>query len=170
VDRQRDPEIQALLDKQEIREVIYRYCRGADRLDAELMSSAYHEDAFDDHGAIQARRDEYVETVMGVLRDHYLSTTHMIGNQLIELSGDSARSESYFVAVHTHEPAGVLTQDTVFGRYVDRLERRAGVWAIVRRSVVIDSYNSAPVRPWQLYSDLALMTRGQRDRDDPAYR
>src|SRR3954447_22274581 len=87
------PEIQAVPDKQEIRELIYRYCRGADRLDAELMRSAYHDDAFDDHGAIRASRDEYVDTVMEVLGQHYLSTTHLIGNQLIELNGDRARSE-----------------------------------------------------------------------------
>ena len=165
----RDPAVQALVDKQAILEVIYRYCRGADRLDAELMRSAYHDDGFDDHGHIKASRDEYVETVMGVLRERYLSTSHTIGNVLVELDGDTARSEAYYIAVHTHEPDGVLTQDTVYGRYIDRFERRDGRWAIAHRAVVIDSYNSDAVRPWRLYSDLSRMLRGRRDRDDLAY-
>ncbi|HJY93624.1 MAG TPA: nuclear transport factor 2 family protein, partial [Streptosporangiaceae bacterium] len=33
-----------------IRQAALRYCRGVDRLDAELMRSAYHNDATDDHG------------------------------------------------------------------------------------------------------------------------
>jgi ketosteroid isomerase-like protein len=166
----RDDAIQQLLDKQEIREVIYRYCRGADRMDAELMRSAYHDDAVDDHGAIRGGRDDYVETVMRVLEQNYLSTSHAIGNQLIELTGDHAHVESYFVAVHTHEPDGILTQDTVYGRYVDRFEHRGGRWGIVHRTVVIDSYNSDAVRPWRLYSDISLMERGRRDHSDVSYR
>jgi hypothetical protein len=162
--------VQELLDKQAIREVTYRYCRGADRLDAELMRSAYHSDGFDDHGDIRADRDQYVETVMKVLAEHYLSTSHILGQQLIELSGDDAHVETYFIAVHTHEPGGVLTQDTVYGRYIDRFQRRDAVWGILHRSVVIDSYNSDVVRPWALYSDINKMERGRRDRTDTVYR
>ena len=46
----RDREVQELLDKQAIHEVMIRYCRGLDRMDAELVGSAYHPDAHDDHG------------------------------------------------------------------------------------------------------------------------
>jgi len=33
-----------------IRQAALRYCRGVDRLDPELMLSAYHDGATDDHG------------------------------------------------------------------------------------------------------------------------
>ena len=46
----RDPEVQALVDKQAILEVLTRYCRALDRGDAALIASAYHPDAVDDHG------------------------------------------------------------------------------------------------------------------------
>jgi len=44
-----DPEFQALLDKQEIQEVLTRYTRGADRGDADLIEATYHDDAIDGH-------------------------------------------------------------------------------------------------------------------------
>ncbi|WP_221890845.1 nuclear transport factor 2 family protein [Microbispora sp. KK1-11] len=34
-------------DQQEIHEVVLRYCRGVDRLDMDLVRSAYHPDAID---------------------------------------------------------------------------------------------------------------------------
>ena len=49
-----DPRVQALLDKQEIRELIYRYCNAADRHDNELMRSLYHEDAIDEHPLVHS--------------------------------------------------------------------------------------------------------------------
>ena len=46
-----DSKIQEILDKESIRELVYTYCRAADRHDNKLMRSLYHEDAYDDHGS-----------------------------------------------------------------------------------------------------------------------
>jgi len=43
-------QIQALLDKQSICEVLVTYCRGVDRCDEDLIRSAFHENSYDDHG------------------------------------------------------------------------------------------------------------------------
>lgn len=40
-----------LLDKQAIGEVVLRYCRGIDRLDLDLVRSAYHCDGVDPRAA-----------------------------------------------------------------------------------------------------------------------
>ena len=48
LDQQR---LQVLLDKQEITELVHRYCNAADRHDHDKMRSLYHEDAIDDHGS-----------------------------------------------------------------------------------------------------------------------
>ena len=40
-----DSKIQEILDKESIRELVYTYCRAADRHDNELMRTLYHEDA-----------------------------------------------------------------------------------------------------------------------------
>jgi len=40
----------AAADKEEIRDALFRYCRGIDRGDAAMMRSAYHADAIEHHG------------------------------------------------------------------------------------------------------------------------
>lgn len=44
-------QLQALFDREAIRECLYRYCRGIDRADEAALRSAYWEDATDCHGA-----------------------------------------------------------------------------------------------------------------------
>ena len=46
-------DLETLIAKQEITDVVYRYARGIDRLDFELVRSCYHPDAYDDHGAFK---------------------------------------------------------------------------------------------------------------------
>ena len=52
IDEKTERALRVLLDKQEIHEVLMRYCRGIDRCDAELLHSVYHPDATDDHGTV----------------------------------------------------------------------------------------------------------------------
>ena len=42
--------LEELVAKQEISELLHRYCRGIDRFDRDLVRSCYHDDADDDHG------------------------------------------------------------------------------------------------------------------------
>ena len=50
-----------VIDKQAITEIIYRYCRGLDRMDRELTLSCWHEGGTDDHGALfSGTADEFV--------------------------------------------------------------------------------------------------------------
>ena len=92
-----DPRLQALLDKQEIEEVVLRYCRGIDRRDFDLVRSCYHSDAQDHHGSFDGTVDEFVTWVDG-LTSRYRWTTHLVGNVLIDLADDGvAACETYGV-------------------------------------------------------------------------
>ncbi|WP_372764558.1 nuclear transport factor 2 family protein, partial [Litorivivens sp.] len=42
--------LQTLVDKQDITELIYRYCRSVDRLDEALGYSIWHDDGIADYG------------------------------------------------------------------------------------------------------------------------
>ncbi|MEJ2408813.1 MAG: nuclear transport factor 2 family protein [Novosphingobium sp.] len=41
--------IEELTDREAIRECLYRYARGVDRLDADMVRSAYRPDCIDEH-------------------------------------------------------------------------------------------------------------------------
>ena len=51
--------------REAIREAAMRYSRGVDRLDAELMKSAYWPDATDDHGRFVGNGWEFADRVVG---------------------------------------------------------------------------------------------------------
>jgi hypothetical protein len=56
-----------LADQQEVRDVIYRYCRGIDRRDYDLVRACYHADATDDHGDYRGGVDGFITYVMAGL-------------------------------------------------------------------------------------------------------
>jgi hypothetical protein len=129
-------QLQALLDREAIRECLYRYCRGIDRADEAALRSAYWPDATDCHGAYKGSASGFIDQAMARLRAGG-RRVHMVMNVSIELHGDVAAVESSFLALQT--PAAEPTRETFLcGRYVDRFERRQGEWRIAARTVVYD--------------------------------
>ncbi len=159
----RDPAVQELLDKQAIREVVMRYCRGCDRLDADLVSSAYHPDARDERSGQELKGEAIGEDLVASLREGMQSTNHQIGTQLIEVDGDTAAGESYSVGSHVMKDGRRLQSLT---RYLDRFERRDGQWKIIHRLVVNDAVE---VLPASATPSLGPIAGGTRDRSDPSY-
>lgn len=141
----RDPEVQGLLDKQAIREVMMRYCRGLDRCDATLLASAYHPDAVDDHGGRTFSGAGLGQGIIDWMREmHIVMGTHHITNQAIHLDGDTAGSESYFSGFMLESHDGEERTLQMAGRYLDRLERRNGEWKIAHRVVVPEMAGHLP--------------------------
>ena len=171
-----DRTLEALLDKQEITEVIYRYCRGIDRFDFELVKSCYHDDAMDRHPDYHGGIDGFCKMVE-TLGATNTCTHHFIGNILIELDGDVAHVESYAVMDHVVDAHGPIDGPSPprsnfkgAGRYIDRFERREDrVWRIAERNLVM-SY-------WYQHQDLLMPDEeepphrlwARRDRSDLAY-
>jgi hypothetical protein len=157
--------LQALLDKQEIYDVIVRYCRGIDRVDEALVRSCYHPDAFDDHGMFQGPATEFAAYAVQGLASME-RTMHCIHNVAIELIGDTAVSEAYCVAYHRMASRDGGDADHLVGvRYVDRFERRGGPWLIAHRTVVYEwSRIDAVGRTWAMRPEYARGQRGSADR------
>nr|WP_053000045.1 nuclear transport factor 2 family protein [Sphingomonas sp. Y57] len=159
---------------QDIAQVIYRYARGLDRLDAALLRSCYHDEAFDSRPPIfEGTADAFVDWVMPFMRGLELST-HLIGNILIEPDGDVAGVESYFTAHLRARTAEGLTETVRSGRYIDRFERRGGRWAIARRMAVTDWSRSQRLDEAAVSLTLPGASAGvqhpvTRDRDDISY-
>lgn len=166
----------ALLSRQDIADVIYRYARGVDRLDLDLIRSCFHPDAYDDHGTFQGGIDAFIGYVADFL-PRYATTMHFMGNMLIEVEGPLARAETYAVAYHRQQLADGSGRDDVFGiRYVDRFEERPTIdadgttspqWRIAHRIVVTEWRRVDPVPVGKVRGGVGAW--GRRDQDDALY-
>jgi len=163
-------ELRALLDKDAIRDCLYRYCRGIDRADEDLLRGVYWPDARDSHGAYVGTASGFIAQAVPRLRAGGRGV-HQIGNILIELHGDAAAVESSFLALQTNAAAPTL-ETFLCGRYLDRFERRSGQWRIAERTVVYD-WIEERTRPELAQEDTDLFAKrrptGSRSTFDPVY-
>lgn len=165
-----DTRLQELLDREAIRDCIYRCCRGIDRIDEMALRSAYWPDAVCRHGAQRSTGAEFVDAALVALRAGG-RTSHMIGNILIELRAETAAVESYFRTILGGRDAQGMPQETLLaGRYVDRFERRDAEWRIAARTVVYDWIRQATL-PTEIDSDVfgSRQPSGARKPADPLY-
>jgi hypothetical protein len=128
-------------DKQEIHDLLMRYCRGVDRCDAEMIASCYHVGGIDDHGDFVVAAEDVGPLFARMAARSPLGGMHFVGNCLIEVEGDTAFAESYFMAIKDVARAEERLLRIRSGRYIDRLERCEGRWGIVER-VLADEWNA----------------------------
>jgi len=133
---QLDQQIRHLLNKQAVTEVIWRYCRGLDRMDKELTLSCWHPGGTDDHAPLfKGTAEGFVEWLWPV-HAAMEATRHFVSNITIELYGERAATESYWY-VHLRIPRDDGIYDLVGeGRYLDQFEEINGVWAIRHRTSI----------------------------------
>lgn len=166
MDQTTERALKALLDKEAIRDCFLRYLRGIDRLNVDLIKSAFHDDAIDNHtrdvrGSVEGLLAWWLPQQAG--RE---ATQHFVTNQTIDLDGDIAHVESYFFVFikQTAQNQGAL----IGGRYADRFERRDGVWKIALRVVLPEWQADADARNTAMVKK-AGAAPGARDRSDPTY-
>lgn len=157
----------------EIRQALVRYCRGVDRGDRELIKSAFHPDAADEHGPFRGLGWELADRLTAAEADLGAVGGHHISNVYIELDDpDHARVESYVTAYHPHRDAERGVRLGIFaGRYLDLFERRGGEWRIALRRTVNDwSRVDVPGEIWDRGSwQRGGFAAGQRGTADPSY-
>ncbi|HEX9527379.1 MAG TPA: nuclear transport factor 2 family protein [Streptosporangiaceae bacterium] len=119
-----------------MRDVLMTYSRGIDRLDRELLISLYHEDAIDDHGVFVGHREEFADWAIAMHTATHRSHQHCIFNFTCDLDGDVAHTETYYMFVGMNRTGKPMAMSG--GRYIDRLEKRDGRWAIAARVCVRD--------------------------------
>src|SRR5579864_440258 len=96
-----DTAIEALLAKQAITEVLYRYCRAFDRIDDALARTVWHPDGTCNYANRIGAPDMLFRDYLGpssATRRSFHSHSHQITNILVDVNGDLARSEAYFTA------------------------------------------------------------------------
>jgi len=145
MDAKVDSRLEDLLARQEIYALICAYARAQDRLDTALQLSVFWPDAWTDYGYFAGYAEDFVAYAQGALRAQE-SSHHLIGQVDIDIQGDVAFGEVYTLAqMRTFGDAASAKEHFVGGRYIDRYERRGGVWKIAFRSELVDWVRTEPV-------------------------
>jgi hypothetical protein len=159
--------LRELLDRQAIIECLHRYTRGLDRHDDELVLSAFHDDAVDDHGEglFRGTPHGFVAWANGLHESIAGAHQHLTMNIVIELDGDSAHAESYVIVVFRRSDQESV--DVLGARFADRLTRRDGEWRIATRVALVEWGGTMQVNP-----DMpppGFQFPGRWDRTDASY-
>lgn len=151
-------------DRQQITDLIYRYCRSMDRIDVELGYSIWHDDAVADYGpdVYQGTGRGFIDHVCEVHR-HTLHHSHQVSNIIIQLDGDTAASEAYVTGTLRIQRGDKLLQVTAWSRYIDQWSRRNERWGIDKRVAVMDFDEIREV------TSMGKQSQASRDRNDPSY-
>jgi len=156
-----------LIDEREIRQVLLRYFRGVDRCDVDLIDSCFHDDASDDHGNWIKHGSEIAPHIVALVSPGAAKAMHFVGNMLIEVEGETAFAESYVLAYRAYERDGVPCTRVRAVRFVDRLQKRDGMWRISER-VVVDDWNRVDVVS-EVQEGSDVFRYGTKDKNDPVY-
>jgi SnoaL-like domain len=160
--------LEQLLDRQDILDCQVRFSRGMDRFDRELFLSAFHADAVIAAGPFVGGPVALYDWA-SKLHDHGQSATHHnLLNHTCDIDGDVAHTETYYLFVGRNRDE---TNWIAGGRYIDRLERRAGAWKIALRTNAIEWSGMVPTLPIPFADlpDIHLNGTPSRSPQDPSY-
>ena len=167
--------LKQLLAKEEIRDVIYRRARAADRKDVELARSCYHPGATEDHGGFRGPAEEFMaQSPISWDDDAPIKLMwHCVTNILIELEGaEAAKVESYNLCSITAHKGGSDFTMLVGGRYLDDFSHVGGRWGISARTLVFDwsKVDLASTPYWTaMAKDESQLVFGRPGNSDPLY-
>jgi SnoaL-like domain len=132
-------ELEAMLDRDRIRNCLVKLARGEDRRNAAMISASLWPESLTDYGVFKGDFAGYLAWVVPGA-DAISNTQHVLGQSFIELAGDSAKVETQVISYHRID-MGSEERDTVIGgRYLDRLTKRGGEWRIAARMMLYDWY------------------------------
>lgn len=164
----RQARLDALLDKQDIRECLERFSRGMDRFDRAVYLSAFWDDAQVAAGPFVGSAADCWDWAVPMHEEGQLLTHHALLQSNIEIDGDSAHTETYYLFVARNRDESLVTAG---GRYIDRFERHGEEWRIALRTNIIEWAGLPPSipPPFADVPDIAVNGLSARSHDDPSY-
>jgi ketosteroid isomerase-like protein len=142
-------------DRLALRALVESYARNADRRRLDEMAAlfcdeatllTYEGDPEQVAPAYQRRGRADIRAALEVLHS-YDTTTHFLGQQTVELNGDTATGETYCLAHHVHTRDGRRTLMVMAIRYLDRYARVGGEWHFAERKLAVDWREVRPLAP-----------------------
>lgn len=179
-----------LVAKDQMRDVLLRYCRSVDRMDWDTVRTCFHPDAIDEHGLYNGPIDGLIEYFKKWSGEQYMTAMHLVGNVMIEIHDNQAVTESYCVAtmrmsmekaarpefrrllkekraVRLLDETEAEAIDVTMGlRMIDRFEQRGldKPWLIAHRVIVHEWNRLEPVDAEMKVE--GLLRCGRRDQSD----
>lgn len=162
-------QLETLQAKQDLHELVARYCTGVDRRDRALLETLWWPEATMDFGLFAGPAAQFCELITAE-NPMVEITFHFTSNELFEIEGDRASGRAYVIGMSALLNDGVATQHIVGGRYLDNYERRDGVWKFSKRLFVLDWNNNQPSSAIWDQGIGAAAERGKPGRDDIYHR
>ena len=160
--------LEQLLDRQDILDCLIRFSRGMDRFDRDLFLSAFHPDAVIAAGPFVGGPEKLYDWASDLHEQAQSATHHNLLNHSCEIDGDTAHTETYYLfAARNRDDTNWIAG----GRYIDRLERRDGLWKIALRTNAIEWSGMVPTMaiPFADVPDIHLNGAPARSKEDPSY-
>ncbi|MCW2548822.1 MAG: nuclear transport factor 2 family protein [Mycobacterium sp.] len=141
-----------LADQLEIRQLAADYARGVDVPDGKRVADLFLPDGVlrichrgkSEPVGERVGREAIASAMDGLTR--YEKTMHVVANQYIDLSGDSATGETYCLAHHIREVEGKGLMNYVMAiRYLDQYSRADEGWRIAVRELQVEFTEDRPV-------------------------
>lgn len=131
-----DPAVRWLLDRAQIRDVAMQYALGVDLSEYERLAGCFAEKFVARYGdQVFEELDALIAFVRGV--EFFESTTHFLGEPLMEIEGETARVETLAYITHRQTREGKKPSESMTGasRYRDQWVRGADGWRIAERNL-----------------------------------
>jgi hypothetical protein len=144
----RDPALQEVIDRQQLRDLMSTYGYAVDKRDYDLLLSILTPDVSFDYNNGQIHwvgAENYPKLIKGLER--YRVTMHFMGNQIAQLHGDSATLVTYANAHHVLvQPDGSEMKMMQAIRYNDEAVKVDGKWKTRKRVMEILWQQNDPVQ------------------------
>ena len=128
-------------DRCDIRDLVERWVIWRDAGEWIRFRTLWHDD-----GQMTATWTQcHVDDFIAMAKEHGGSSSHFLGGQTIDLSGDRAISQTKMTISSRGMLDDVLCDVVCTGRFFDFIERRDGRWGLVLRRVIYEKDRADPV-------------------------
>lgn len=136
--------LQALCDERDVQRALVRFARAMDDRNWAAMAEILAEDAQGDFGTGRVEGSTAIIELIREFLGKCGATQHLLGNVVVDVTGDTAVSRAYVRDVHLNSAADPSTRFYTIGDYHDTWRRRPdGSWCLTERVKVNRAYVGA---------------------------
>ncbi len=142
-------DVERMLTEYDVKEVRRRWAFARDHGEWETMRACFHSDSTVSVSWYSGPASTFFERTIAMAKERRPEerSKHFIGNARAFIKGERAILETDAMVLGRNFVEGHLFDFTFYLRFYDRLERRQGVWRILRMTAIYDKDRVEPVIP-----------------------